>query len=540
MLATLNEKFLLVSTKNKLILVRFLSLITQKILQSFGKQTSSLIATRKGINWELNLNEAIDFNIYLTSQYEIELARKMNEHILPGSIIIDIGANIGGHTLPLSKIVDAHGHVYAIEPTDFAFAKLQKNLALNPLLNSRVTPIKVFLNDGSSNRPERVSASWSIDQKINIKERNQLDMGFGKSIENANTMSLDQLVHELNLERLDAIKIDVDGYEVEVLRGAKHTIEKFSPLIFIEFSPIHYEALSTTFQEQVEILVNHGYTFEDVLGNELPNSANELINYIPRGTLINVFAYKKSISTIKKQQNETRLQELKKRLSDYMASQRESWSYLKVIKLGYASKKLYAIYMLETYHYTFHNSRNQAAVAARKDEMDINYMKFCLHHAEEEAGHEMMAFSDIKRLGYSLTKDKLPQPLPATQELIHYIYDIAENANPLARLGYSFWAERVYSYISPLLKLMKVAVGIPNKSMSFFNEHSDIDAKHAKEVDEAIIRYAKTDDDWKAIEECMIGTLDRTIRMTHEVLAEYDKLRDGKTTRYDFLFEEKK
>ena len=80
---------------------------------------------------------------------------------------------------------------------------------------------------------------------------------------------------------------------------------------------------------------------------------------------------------------------------------------------------------------------------------------------------------------------------------------------------------------------MKIGVGIKNNSMTFFNEHSEIDDQHAQEVDRAILRFAKTEDDWEAIEKCMLGSLDRTIKMTHEVLAEYDKFRAGENTRYD-------
>lgn len=535
----LSEGFLLVTTRNKMRLVKILSLTIQFIRRLLRLEISSLVVKRKGIFWKLDLSEAIDFNIYIASQYEKELAKKMQETLAPGSIVIDIGANIGGHTLPLAKMVGETGHVYAIEPTDFAFEKLTSNIDINPKIKNRITPFKLFLTDkDKKNIPVKVSASWSIQGGMSNPNRNQLDMGYGKSIKTATVKTLDELVDELNIKRIDAIKIDVDGHEVEILNGAANTLEKFSPILFIEFAPIHYEVLKTTFSEQVEILTRNGYVFEDVLGNRLPQEAKALLDYIPRGTLINVVARKKSLSEVRKSLNETKLKALKQTLTDYMSNQKTSWSYLKVMTPGYASKKLYAIYMIETYHYTFHNSRNQALISTRKEEIDINYMKFCLHHAADEAGHEMMAFNDIRKLGFNLHKENLPDPLPATQELINYLYSVAETGTPLARLGYSFWAERVYSYIAPLLSLMKVGIGIPSKSMTFFNEHSDIDAKHAVEIDEAIIRFAKTDEDWKAIEECMIGSLDRTIKMTHEVLSEYDKVRAKESTRYDFLFKD--
>lgn len=535
------ERYFIPSTKKKLEFVRLLSLFIQYMRNLIQLKNTQLQIQRKGINWEVDLNEAIEFNIFLTSEYEPELAKKMKEYIRVGDTVIDIGANIGAHTLPLAQLVGKNGHIYAIEPTDYAIEKLKKNIDLNPNLKDRITTLQAFLADITTTLPESVSASWSINKTIRSENRNQLDMGFGKSIENATKITLDELVEErLKLSRLDAIKIDIDGYEVDLLRGAEKTLERFSPLIFIEFSPIHYEGQKTNFEEQVNILTEHGYTFKDSYGNELTNDPNEIIKKIPRGVLLNVIAQKTSIGQRKKIKNTLKLKQLKEKLNEYMKKQRQSWSYLKVMKPGYASKKLYAIYMIETYHYTYHNSRNQAAVATRKDPLDINYMKFCLHHAEEEAGHEMMAFSDVRKLGFDIHLDQLPKPLPSTQELIDYIYDVAQNHNPVARLGYSFWAERVYSYIKPLLTLMKYGARIPNKSMTFFNEHSDIDAKHAEEVDEAIIRFARTDEDWEAITECMLGTLDRTIKMTHEVLHEYDKILNNEPTRYDHILMTKK
>ncbi len=89
------------------------------------------------------------------------------------------------------------------------------------------------------------------------------------------------------------------------------------------------------------------------------------------------------------------IEKLRARLELEMDNLQQSENLFKVLEEGFADKRLYGIYLTETFHYTFHNSRNQAMVAARKDTMNINYMKYCLKHANEEAGHEMMAFHDL-------------------------------------------------------------------------------------------------------------------------------------------------
>lgn len=202
---------------------------------------------------------------------------------------------------------------------------------------------------------------------------------------------------------------------------------------------------------------------------------------------------------------------------------------------GFADKRLYAIHMTETYHYTKHNAKNQALVATRSEEMSIGYMKFCLKHALEEVGHEMMALKDIQRLGFDITKDNLPRPLCSTQALIAYLYHISLNENPLGRLGYSFWAERVYEYIKPLLGLMEVGLSIPKNAMTFFNEHSDIDTKHAQEVDDIASRYIKTLEDFAIVEEVMKNSLRLTFEMGNEVIEQFEKVKNGEETRYLYL-----
>jgi FkbM family methyltransferase len=537
---SLHSRFLMATTRSKMRLMKWLAAPIRGLRRILGFANSGLLVKRQGIRWNLDLSEAIEANLYLTGRYEPELGSLMERKIPRGSTVLDIGANLGAHTLPLAKQVGAKGKVLAIEATDFALSKLRRNLSLNPELQSIVTPIHAFLCDPErSDLPAFVSASWSLNGSLESPSRNALDLGFSKPVVGAETLTLDELVESRiesgEIERVDAIKLDVDGHEAAILRGSIKTLRTFSPLVFIECSPIHYEAMKTSFRDQVNLLLEEGYEFEDVFGHRLPSDATQIERGIPRGTLVNLLARKKehtpgSRSTF---ESEERLKRLKQKLTSFMAEQKDSWSYLKVIRPGYASKRLYAIYLIETYHYTFHNSRNQARIPARKEALDIQYMKFCLHHAEEEAGHERMALHDVKALGFPVNEDSLPEPLPATQELIRYLYDLSETGNPLARLGYSFWAERVYDYIEPLLTLMRVGVGIPRNAMSFFTAHSSIDAKHAVEVDRAILRFAKTEEDWHAIESCMLGSLERTIKMTHEVLTEYDRTLAGENTRYD-------
>jgi pyrroloquinoline quinone (PQQ) biosynthesis protein C len=229
------------------------------------------------------------------------------------------------------------------------------------------------------------------------------------------------------------------------------------------------------------------------------------------------------------------LEQLKNILKEEMSYYQTNGHLDMLMTPGFADKRLYAIHLVETYHYTKHNSKNQAIISTRQDKINPNYAKFCLHHAADEVGHELMALHDIQNMGYDINEELMPEPLPATKTLISYLYYVAHNELPVARLGYSFWAERVYDYIKPLLSLVEIGMGVKKSSMTFFKEHAEIDVKHAKEIDNMIERFVKTDKEWQIVEEVMKTSLKLTISMTDEIIQEFSKIKDGIQTRYSFL-----
>ena len=202
---------------------------------------------------------------------------------------------------------------------------------------------------------------------------------------------------------------------------------------------------------------------------------------------------------------------------------------------GSATKELYAIYMIETYHYTSHNARNQALVGTRNDIESLPYLKFCLEHAADEIGHQHMALHDIRSIGLISQEFTPPRPLLATETFIAYIYWLSLTGNPLQRLGYSYWAESCYSYINPLLSGIQKTLNLQPSQMTFFVAHSDIDADHFEHVKTIIRRSCKTSEDLKAIEYALETTLILTGKILDEVQDEYEIFMRGESTRYNFL-----
>ena len=121
----------MLTTMQKIALARAVQkpVVAARSLASLGAITT---VRRRRVSWTLDLREGIDFSIWLLGAFELATVRAYERLVRPGDTVLDIGANIGAHTLHLARAVGAQGKVYAIEPTDYAIGKLKANIALKP------------------------------------------------------------------------------------------------------------------------------------------------------------------------------------------------------------------------------------------------------------------------------------------------------------------------------------------------------------------------------------------------------------------------
>ncbi|QDI03455.1 iron-containing redox enzyme family protein [Xanthomonas cerealis pv. cerealis] len=182
---------------------------------------------------------------------------------------------------------------------------------------------------------------------------------------------------------------------------------------------------------------------------------------------------------------------------------------------------LYRLLMEQIYHYTRHNSVNQATAAYKTDPQKRKLLRFVYKHALEELGHEAMVVHDLTVKGLHDPARLQQRPLPATQALIAYLYQVALERGAIARLGYSYWAESCYGHIDEILKKISKDLNLTPKDMSFFVAHSDIDAKHSEEVIEAIGENALSLSEQEDIIDVATTTLYLTGQILEQVEREY-------------------
>ena len=240
---------------------------------------------RDGLRWHVDLCEGIDLAIYLRV-FETDSVSVICRLLSPGAVALDIGANIGAHTLLMARSVGSNGKVYAFEPTQFAIRKLQKNIELNADLESRIVLEQMMLGDSTTSLPDQTYSSWPLTHGPARHERHG---GRLMPTTGAQTSSVDQYVREAGIRRLDLMKIDVDGYECAVLRGAHSTLTSMRPSIVMEFAPYVLEEAGTSVEGLAEILRRHGYhLYAASTGQLLPIAMERLKRLLPDGSGINV------------------------------------------------------------------------------------------------------------------------------------------------------------------------------------------------------------------------------------------------------------
>ena len=171
-----------------------------------------------------------------TLESEIQLIRYF---VRPGDIVIDAGANIGGVTIPLAQMVGEAGHVHAFEPQEFISYVLRGNIALNDLYNVKVwqrpldscsDKILYCVNKQLKN----LNGVYFYDEEG--QHHGGLPMKKEPRFDNDVTV-LTKSIDDLHLDRLDFIKMDIEGAELDALQGAEQTIKEHQPVMLVEAMP---------------------------------------------------------------------------------------------------------------------------------------------------------------------------------------------------------------------------------------------------------------------------------------------------------------
>jgi len=179
-----------------------------------------------------------------------ETMRLFGPHVKPGQTVIDVGANMGFTTLVLARLVGGEGKVHSFEPGASMFSRLQELVRQNKLEQVELHQV------GCGSRQEKLMLKIPISSG-NASLRLPEDMS--AEIKKTEMVSIETLDEHLGnqLSQLHFIKIDTEGFEIDVLRGAARTIERLRPIVCIELSAEYRESSAAS----IEWLLSRNYKF---------------------------------------------------------------------------------------------------------------------------------------------------------------------------------------------------------------------------------------------------------------------------------------
>jgi FkbM family methyltransferase len=209
--------------------------------------------TRGGSRLRLDISDVVDHGVYFDMHEEgaaalLDLAK-------PGMSVLDIGTNIGATLLQLARRVGPNGGVQGFEPDPTNYAKASRNL----LMNRWAAHAKVA-NVGLG------TASGTLKMfQVNAKNRGMnrilpdaVAPAGAKSVE-VSVRVLDEFLEEAGITKVDLVKIDTEGFELNVLRGADKLLREMRPVLFIELDERNLSEQGASARELVALLLSHFY-----------------------------------------------------------------------------------------------------------------------------------------------------------------------------------------------------------------------------------------------------------------------------------------
>ena len=240
------------------VLIRLVTTIDRVRLKKF-KTYQSIKTSHSGHNFSLFIspkNGFIDKHIFLYGTYEPHILDIIANYLKKGGTFVDIGANIGQHSMFAGSIVGDTGNVYSFEPIPRIYKQL--------------------LDSARINHFEKITHAYNIALGETEKTETlyiETDNIGGSSVVGPHGKESEEIVVQIkraddaleNIPRVDIIKIDVEGYEYEVFSGMQKILAQHQPIIIFEFSGKLYTEKGNNDGEKIlSLLTKAGYDIYDV------------------------------------------------------------------------------------------------------------------------------------------------------------------------------------------------------------------------------------------------------------------------------------
>jgi len=237
------------------------------LLNSSADSTAE-VSMRLGHRMIVDLRAYAECASFYTHDYDTEEIRSVLRMFKSDWVVLDVGANVGFWTVPMTKALGPGGRVHAFEPVSSNNLRLRENVRLNGLqsiteihelgLSDRRATLRISLREDFANGSDTGNAAIVIDDSDGRFQCGMIEVD-----------TLDNIFPSLNVKRLDFIKVDIEGHEDRFLNGASSTIGQFRPIIHMEINEPYYSRRgldATTLFEEWAKSANYAYALRTSKG----------------------------------------------------------------------------------------------------------------------------------------------------------------------------------------------------------------------------------------------------------------------------------
>ncbi|MFL5763459.1 MAG: FkbM family methyltransferase [Bacteroidia bacterium] len=213
------------------------------------------VCKRRNINYFLDIRDYQSWLIYYDCDYDSSF--DILKHVKSGLTIIDVGGNIGQTAMTMAQKTGAAGKVISFEPHPSTVEKFRKNLSLNPQISNVI--VENFGLGDQENTAEMFVECTTNSGGNRIAGSSEKSNGTPVKI-----TTLDRYLDMHGIEKVDLVKIDVEGYEMNVLNGMTKILQRQRPLLYLEIDDNNLKKQGHSAQEMIDLLHRLNYEILEV------------------------------------------------------------------------------------------------------------------------------------------------------------------------------------------------------------------------------------------------------------------------------------
>lgn len=207
------------------------------------------VVWRQGAQWSLDPTDYVCRDLFWAGAKDVAQMRALRPHLPRGGVMFDLGANFGYYAIVMARALEQDCVIHAFEPDGVAAARLEANLALNDISCISVHRCGVSDHGGAASL-----------------QRVQGNSGAASLVDGHDfpLVTLDAFCADHGIQRVDVVKIDVEGAELRALRGAAGVLTRHRPTLLLELNAQALRAQGARIDDLLDLLADHRYVVRPI------------------------------------------------------------------------------------------------------------------------------------------------------------------------------------------------------------------------------------------------------------------------------------